>query len=402
MNLTWHNEKRKISELIPYVANPRQITEKQSKDLKVSLDKFGLADPIIINTTNEIIGGHKRTEIMERLMSVAPDYEVDVRVPDRELTIDESRELNVRLNKNSGEWDFDILANNFDLDDLLEWGFEKSELDLDLWVSEEPAADPGAQIDRAEELREIWGVETGQLWQLGEHRLICGDCTDKAVVDRVMGGDKARMMFTDPPWNVAIGKDSNPRHRQREGLQNDDMSSDEFSEFVSRFVSAFAANVVGDVYCVLGASEWPTLDLRMREGGFHWSATIIWVKDIFVLGRSKYHRRYEPIWYGWHESGKSSFNDARDLDDVWEIKRPKRSEEHPTMKPIELVERAITNSSSIGDVVFEPFSGSGTDIIACERLNRKCRAIEISEGYVGAAIQRWVDMTGGEPVLLEK
>jgi site-specific DNA-methyltransferase (adenine-specific) len=130
MKFNWHNEKRRIKDLVPYVANPRQITEKQAKDLKASLERFGVADPIIINTDNTIIGGHQRKKILETLMGVDPDYEIDVRVPDRELSIDEMRELNVRLNKNTGSFDFDILANNFELDDLLDWGFEKSDLDL--------------------------------------------------------------------------------------------------------------------------------------------------------------------------------------------------------------------------------------------------------------------------------
>jgi ParB-like chromosome segregation protein Spo0J len=130
MKIQWHNEKRKISDLAPYVANPRQITEKQAKDLKTSLDKFGLADPLIVNTNNDLIGGHQRKKILETLMGADPDFEVDVRVPDRELTIDEMRELNVRLNKNVAEWNFDTLANNFELDDLRDWGFEEREFDV--------------------------------------------------------------------------------------------------------------------------------------------------------------------------------------------------------------------------------------------------------------------------------
>jgi hypothetical protein len=128
MNIEWHNEKRKIKDLIPYVANPRQITEKQAQDLKASLERFGIADPLIINTDNTIIGGHQRKKILETLMNTDPDFEIDVRVPDRELSIDEARELNVRLNKNEAEWNFDILANNFELDDLKEWGFESDDL----------------------------------------------------------------------------------------------------------------------------------------------------------------------------------------------------------------------------------------------------------------------------------
>lgn len=130
MSVKWHNEKRKISELIPYVANPRQITEKQAQDLKASLERFGLADPLIVNTNNDLIGGHQRKKILETLMGADPNFEVDVRVPDRELTVDEMRELNIRLNKNLGEFNFDTLANNFELDDLLDWGFEERELNL--------------------------------------------------------------------------------------------------------------------------------------------------------------------------------------------------------------------------------------------------------------------------------
>lgn len=261
--------------------------------------------------------------------------------------------------------------------------------------------DDGPQTDVAEELCEKWGVQPGDLWLLGNHRLLCGDATSGGDVARVMGAEKAEMVFTDPPWNVAIGQDSNPRHRQRAGLCNDNLSQDGFEKFLSAFAEHMATYCKGDIYVVLGASEWPTLDVALRENGYKWSATIIWVKDLFVLGRSKYHRRYEPIWYGWHKSCKSSFCDARDLDDVWEIKRPRRSEEHPTMKPVELVARAIQNSSKNGGVVYEPFSGSGTTIIACEQLGRKCCAIEISPAYVAVALQRWADATGKTPVKLE-
>jgi DNA modification methylase len=314
-----------------------------------------------------------------------------------DLTEGQIRGLRIADNKvaESG-WDVDALSAELDFLDDMDFDLELTGFDLDEIEdyilpeqSEEQDAEP--QMSRAEELNEEWGVKSGDLWLIGEHRLLCGDCTDKAVVERVMGGEKASMMFTDPPWNVAIGKDSNPRHRQRDGLENDDMTSEEYSTFVSTFVSTFAENVDGDVYCVLGASEWPRLDLHMRERGFHWSATIIWVKDIFVLGRSKYHRRYEPIWYGWHSTCKSSFNGARYLDDVWEMKRPKRSEEHPTMKPIELVEMAITNSSVIDDTIFDPFLGSGTTMVAAENLGRICYGMEISPDYCAVVLQRMQD-----------
>ena len=240
----------------------------------------------------------------------------------------------------------------------------------------------------------------GDMWQLGNHRLLCGDSTLLASYKQLMPSEKATMMFTDPPWNVAIGKDSNPRHRQREGLENDDLSSADFTDFLHGFASNAIQFVEGDVYCVLGASEWPTLDLNMRNVGFHWSATIIWVKDLFVLGRAKYHRRYEPIWYGWNAKGKSSFQNRRDLDDVWEIDRPRRSDEHPTMKPIELMVQAVENSSALRDIVLDPFGGSGSTLIACEQTNRAARLIELEPKYCDVIIKRWETLTGKSAVKL--
>lgn len=239
-------------------------------------------------------------------------------------------------------------------------------------------------------------VQYGDLWECGAHRVLCGDSTKAEDVAKVMAGEKAAMCFTDPPWNVAIGKDSNPRHRQRQGLENDDLSPEDFRDFLQGFMRPLASILEGDLYCVLGASEWPSLDSCLRAEGFHWSATVIWVKDQFVLGRSKYHRRYEPIWYGWHAKGKSSFSESagRDKDDVWEIPRPRTSEEHPTMKPVELVERAVSYSSEPRSVIYEPFGGAGSTLIACERTNRKARVIEIEPKYVNVILSRWEAETG--------
>jgi DNA modification methylase len=276
--------------------------------------------------------------------------------------------------------------------DVAQFGFEPLQ----------PPIDP--EIIDEDGLSDISGeplCKLGEIWKLGEHRLICADSTKAETYEKLMLNEKAEMMFTDPPWNVAIGKDSNPRHRQREGLQNDDLSPEEFSKFLRDFATQAIKHIEGDVYCVLGASEWPNLDLNLREVGFHWSATIIWVKDMFVLGRSKYHRRYEPIWYGWNKKGKSSFQGSRTLDDVWEIKRPKRSEEHPTMKPVELMQKAIENSSSYGGIILEPFAGSGSTLLAAQTLGRKCYAIELEPLYCDVIIKRWQNLTGQEAERVE-
>jgi DNA modification methylase len=237
-------------------------------------------------------------------------------------------------------------------------------------------------------------TQLGDLWQLGEHRLLCGDATDPAALERVCEEGRGDLTFTDPPWNVAIGTDKNPKHRQRAGLANDDLPPDEFSAFLSAAIRNIRDFASGDIYCVLGAAEWPTLDKAMRDSGLHWSATLVWAKDTFVLGRSNYHRRYEPIWYGWRKGERSSFVGGRSQDDVWEIDRPKVSAEHPTMKPVELVERAIVNSSRVEARVLDPFMGSGTTLIAAERQNRVALGIELDPGYCDVIVQRWQNFTG--------
>jgi DNA modification methylase len=241
-------------------------------------------------------------------------------------------------------------------------------------------------------------TKAGDLWRLGEHRLLCGDATDPDVIARLMGATPARMVFTDPPWNVSIGKDSNPRHRQRRGLANDDLSPEAFSAFLASFAAAMLPHLDGDLYCVLGASEWPTLDRVLRDAGLHWSATIIWMKDAFVLGRSQFHRRYEPIWYGWAKGGSSSFQGRRDLDDVWEVDRPRRSKHHPTMKPVELMEKALAASSAPGDVVLDPFGGSGSTLIACERTGRLARTVELDPRYCDVVLARFEAFSGERAV----
>jgi len=389
--INWHNETRRIRDIVPYVANPRQITDKQAKDLKASLAKFGLADPLIINTNNELIGGHQRKKILESLMGVAPDYEIDVRVPDRELSIDEARELNVRLNKNAGQWDFDILANNFELDDLLDWGFDKGELDLDLWADDAPE-DVEPQIDKAEELRVKWGVETGQLWQLGEHRLVCGDCTDKAVVEMVMGGEKVSLIVTDPPYGVNYDGGAN-NEIKREKLEGD-LDAELYKKFLQ----------VAPISNECALYMWHA-DRRANEvyeaaikNGFEVRSQIIWhkLKAHYGAWMAQYKQKHEPCIYC--VKGAPVFSGATNEVTVWEYEQPSRNEFHPTQKPIELMERAISNHPYL--IIYEPFSGSGTTLIACERLGRKCRAVEISPAYVAVAIQRWVDVTGKEPVLL--
>jgi DNA modification methylase len=278
--------------------------------------------------------------------------------------------------------------------------FDKDELDALLagLVENEPVQDAGAQVDKAQELLEKWKVKPGDMFALGKHRLICGDCTDKATVERLMGGERADMVFTDPPYNVAYQANESieslkARNRRTDGLivQNDAMSDEEFDRFLDSFLSQMPLKDGGAYYLCAppGRTETQFRNALERVSGLALRECIVWVKDRFVFGRQDYHWRHESILYGWKEGASHYFVDDHTQDTVWEIQRPTVSEFHPTMKPVELPVKAIGNSSRLSEIVYEPFSGSGTTLIACEQLNRQCRACEISPAYVAVALERY-------------
>ena len=379
--IKWHSESRNISELNPAPYNPRQLTKKQAEDLSKSLEKFSLAEPIVINLNNNIIGGHQRILLL-KLKGVE---EVDVRVPSRQLNIDEEQELNLRLNRNLGEWDFDALA-NLSEDLLKEVGFDSKELDLifDLEsAGEENQVPDPPQIARA---------QVGAVYTLGRHRLMCGDSTTSEDVKLLMGTDKSQMIHTDPPYNVDYGVSKNPRHKIRT-IENDKQSPEEWEAFCKALYDIFKEFNDGDIY-MWGASgpEGMRMRLWLVEAGCHWSATIVWKKQQLVLSPAKYQRMYEPCFYGWFY--KSSFGEDRTQTEVWEINRPLNSKLHPTMKPIELCEKAIKNSSVRDGIVLDLFGGSGSTLIACQNTERQCRMMEIDPIYCDVIIQRYCNHTG--------
>ena len=393
-----HDELVPIESVVGNPKNPNTHPAAQIELLAKIISAQGWRAPITVSTRSGfVVRGHGRLAAAKLLGAEAvpvdfQDYESEAAEWADMIADNRIAEL--------AETDTELLAELLrDIDagelDLELTGFDASEFERLL------TSVGGADVieDGVPEPPEEPVTKLGDLWLLGEHRLLCGDATKPDDVSRLMDGAKADMVFTDPPWNVAIGQDSNPRHRQREGLANDSMSSEDFAAFLAASGRGIAAISAGDVYCVLGASEWPKLDTALRAAGLHWSATVIWVKDAFVLGRSKYHRRYEPIWYGWPGSATSSFCSRRDLDDVWEIPRPKRSDEHPTMKPVELVARAIQNSSKPKGVVADLFAGAGSTLIAAEQLGRACRAMELEPAYCDVICARWSALTGKEPVL---
>jgi DNA modification methylase len=232
-------------------------------------------------------------------------------------------------------------------------------------------------------------TKPGDLWILGNHRLLCGDATQMADVEKVLGGGLADMCFTDPPYSVSyVGKTA-----QKLTIKNDGLGAG-FYDFLRDACANMLAVTKGAVYVCMSSSELHTLYRAFTDAGGHWSTFVIWAKHHFTLGRSDYQRMYEPILYGWRDGTQHFWCGDRDQGDVWFIKRPMANLQHPTMKPVELVERAIRNSSKSRDTILDPFGGSGTTIIACEKTGRQARVIELDPRYCDVIRQRWEAWTG--------
>jgi DNA modification methylase len=389
-----------IDSLHPDAANPRRIGKEELEALTRSLREFGFVQPVLARKSdNVVIGGHQRLLAARRLgWKTAPVIFLD-------LSPEQSRLLNLALNKISGEWDQELLARMLaglrpveDIDLSLS-GFTEEELgkllkSLDLREKKERVET--FDLDAALEAAQAAHVaQRGDLWRLGDHRLRCGDATDVGDVSRLLGDTRASMAFTDPPYNVSLG-DHGGRQRgsRRRRIANDALAPEAWEAFVRAWTQSLLNYVDGALYICMSTKEWPLVSRVLEELGAHWSDTIIWAKDRFVLGRADYQRQYEPIWYGWREGVSHHWCGDRDQGDVWNIPRPGDSELHPTMKPLELVEKAIGNSSQPGDTVLDLFLGSGTTLIAAERTGRVCHAMELEPAYVDVAVRRWEAFSG--------
>lgn len=379
-------------QLKPYEKNAKLHTDDQVEQIKRSIEEFGFNDPIAVWHEDEIIEGHGRLlAVMEM-----PEIETVPIIRLDNLTDEQRRAYMLVHNKLTMNTDFDFELLDSELGDILD--IDMSEFGFDIEIEEE---EPDEIID--DEVPEE--VETrcklGDIWQLGNHRLICGDSTSIEQIDRLMNGEYADMVFTDPPWNVSYGQE-NERWKQR-SILNDSMSTEDFKEFMyNAFKAMNNASKAGCMtYVVMSAQEWGNMMLTLAENDYHWSSTIIWNKDQLVLSRKDYHTKYEPIWYGW-KAGESRLCPLEDRKqcDVWDFERPKRSDEHPTMKPVPLVARAIMNSSKKGNNVLDLFGGSGTTLIACEQTGRKCFMSELDPKYCDVIIQRWENLTGQKAVKL--
>ena len=401
--------------------NANQGTERGKELLEQSVTELGAGRSILSDKHGTIIAGNKtlaaaqKAGLKVRIVPAKRDELVVVQREDLDLS-DPSGEarrlayLDNRVAELDLAWDANVIAEDasagLDMDAL---GFLDKELQKLLVHADEETlsenVDPAELVDRADSLVEKWKVEEGQLWMMGNHRLFIGDCTDATVMERLMQGEKAQVCWTDPPWNVAYGEnieESNEQGYKKRTMKNDNLG-ERFPAFIQAAVKEIwnACEPGAILYMVMGAQEWPTIDGALRGQGFHWSSTVVWVKDQLVLSRKDYHTQFEPLWYGWRGDA-SRIREVMDRkqSDVWFIDRPKRSEDHPTMKPLPLVERSLINSSLPGDVVLDPFVGSGTTLIVCEQLGRRCRAMELDEIYAAVTLERWAQFSGQLPILM--
>ena len=389
-----------IESLHPDPANPRRISDAELEGLTRSMRQWGFVQPVLARRAdNVVVGGHQRLLAARRLgIKTVPVIFVD-------LDVDQSRLLNVALNKISGEWDQELLAQMLsDLStaaeiDLTLSGFDEGELERllkSLDVREKRERVESFDVEAAlEAARAATRAQRGDLWALGDHRLLVGDATDAGDVSRLLDETRPAMAFTDPPYNVAYGDHGGQRRGQRRRrIQNDAMPPEQWEAFCRGWARSLLANVDGAIYCCMSSKELPLVSRVLEEEGGHWSDTIIWAKDRFTLGRADYQRQYEPIWFGWRQGAKHQWHGGRDQGDVWDIERPSESEAHPTMKPLPLIEKAIENSSSTRDVVLDLFLGSGSTLIACERTGRVCFGTEVDQHYGSLVLARWEAFTG--------
>ncbi len=398
MTASWFADKIEqwpTAKLLPYARNARTHSDDQVAQIAASIAEFGFTNPILAGSDGVIVAGHGRLAAAQKLgLAVVPVVVLDHLSPTqrRALVIADNR-----IAENAG-WDdamlrieiaslqdddFDVSLTGFDADALAE-----------LMAGDEPDGEGETDDDAVPELSETPISRPGDVWSLGGHRLLCGDSTVTESYDRLLDGEQVDMVFTDPPYNVNYANSAKDKMRGKDRAILNDNLGDGFYDFLLAALTPTIAHCRGGIYVAMSSSELDVLQAAFRAAGGKWSTFIIWAKNTFTLGRADYQRQYEPILYGWPEGAQRHWCGDRDQGDVWNIKKPQKNDLHPTMKPVELVERAIRNSSRPGDVVLDPFGGSGTTLIAAEKSGRLARLIELDPKYVDVIVRRWQDWTG--------
>ena len=387
---------KSADELVPYENNPRDNTAAIDA-VAASIKEFGFKNPIIIDSDNVIVAGHTRLKAAQKLkIQSVPCVVAD------DLTQEQVNAFRLADNKTAelAEWDLELLNSELELIDgidMTEFGFE-----LDIAEEQEVVED---EFD--EELPEEPQTKLGDVYQLGRHRLMCGDSTDVNSVKTLMGGYKADLLLTDPPYNVdysskTFGRDKNSTTRKHNAIENDKMSSDDFKEFLIKVFSSSKENLkLGAAFYIWFAdSEVVNFVSAANESGLSVREHLVWEKNHFVLGRQDYQHKHEPCLYGWVEGGSHAWYSDRKQTTVLNFDKPLNSQLHPTMKPVALFDYQIKNSTKSGDIVLDLFGGSGTTIIACEQNGRNAYVMEFDPRYVDVIIKRWEEFTGEKAVKL--
>lgn len=438
----------KLKDLAHNPNNPRTIYEAKLKALKASMIKYGDLSGFIYNRqTKKMVGGHQRTKVMpdDAEIKIEKQYSIPTasktvaegyvliggeRFKYREVQADEiwETEALIAANKHGGEWNnvalkhiiesipdinleligFDIPeieAFNIDLKPIEEKEFEDNDTQ-----NEKAKSEIEEKQDQVPEVKNETNIKIGDLYALGAHRVLCGDSTDPLQVQRLMNGEKAEMVFTDPPYNIDYCPEDRPiggraRSENKLGrIDNDKMSDDSFCEFLFLVNSSIAISIAkgGAIYeCApIGMNNLQYL-LAWNKAGFHYSDGLVWLKNNHSISRKDYHPKHEIIHYGWAEGAHSWYGERNKFSVFLCCRDTVQDYKHPTQKPVELSEHFITNSSRMNEKVLDLFLGSGSTLIACEKTNRKCYGMEIDPLYVDVIIQRWEKFTGKKAVKIE-
>lgn len=377
-----------IHKLIPYVNNARTHNVQQINKLRSSLREFGFINPVIIDRDFNVIAGHGRImaakeESINEVPCVFVDYLTEAQKKAYILADN-------RMAMDAG-WDEELLkveiealqAEDFDLSLT---GFDESELS-GFFDTADDAKDDDFDVDA--ELEKPPVTKSGDLWLLGNHRLLCGDSTKAETYEMLMNGKKANLVVTDPPYNVnyqgTAGK-----------IKNDNLENDKFYQFLFDAFTCMEKAMADDASIYVFHADTEGLNFRkaFADAGFYLSGTCIWKKQSLVLGRSPYQWQHEPCLFGWKKNGKHQWYSDRKQTTIWEFDKPKKNGDHPTMKPVPLIAYPIKNSSMSNCIVLDPFGGSGSTLIACEQTNRICHTIELDEKYCDVIIKRYIEQVG--------
>lgn len=379
-----------IDKLIPYINNARTHNAEQINKLRASLREFGFINPVIIDQEYNIIAGHGRVmAAKEENITEVPCVFVDHLTPAQKKAYIIADN---RMAQDAG-WDEELLrieieALQAEAFDIGLTGFEEQEI-ADLFGSDEDEVEDD-DFDLNEALEKAAFVKRGDVWQVGRHRLMCGDATSEDDVATLMDGKKANLIVSDPPYGVSF--------QSSDGLtiQNDSIKGEEFYNFLLKAFQNMAAHLEkgGAAYIFHADTEGLNFRRAFQDAGFHLAGCCIWVKNSLVLGRSDYQWQHEPVLYGFMKNGKHPWYSDRSQTTIWNFDKPKRNKNHPTSKPLDLLAYPIGNSSQANGIVVDTFGGSGSTLMACEQTNRICHTMELDEKYASVILRRYVEDTG--------